>query len=121
METKFHDWINTLSKKGFIPVPKVMCHKFGAEAALLFSEILQREKYFRDRNQLTEEGFYFNTYKDMSSGTGLSEKKIRNLYKLLEQHGLIETKLKGMPRRTHIRVCYENEYDFFQSLSEGIL
>ncbi len=121
MKTKFHDWIDTLSKKGFIPVPKILCHKLGAEAALLFSEILQREKYFRDKNQLTDDGFYFNTYADMMSGTGLSEKKIRSLYKILEQHGLIEIALRGMPRRTHIRVCYENEYDFFQSLSEDVL
>ncbi len=115
-----HPWLEEAAAAGFVMMPKGLAHKLGVEVAVLFSEILQREHYFKERNMLTKDGFFFNTNKDMSSGTGISERSLKRLYQVLEQHGLVEIQLRGMPKRTHIRVCYENKDFFEQFLQEGI-
>ncbi len=112
-----HPWLEHAIAPGFIMLPKSLAHELGVEAAILFSEILQREHYFNSRKMMTKDGFFFNTNKDMSSGTGISERSLKRLYKVLEDKGLIELSQRGMPKRTHIRVCYENQ-DFFEETVE---
>lgn len=114
-----HPWLENAATAGFIMVPKSLSHELGVEAAVLFSEILQRENYFSSRKMLTKDGFFFNTNKDMSSGTGISERSLKRLYETLENKGLIEIAQRGMPKRTHIRVCYENQDFFEESIDKG--
>ncbi len=99
--------------------PKSLLHELGAEATILFIEILQRENYFRERNMLTEDGYFFNTNQDMSSATGISERSLKRLYEVLKSKKLIDITYRGMPRRTHIKVCYENEAAFEKLLYKG--
>ncbi len=113
-----HPWLENAATAGFVMVPKPLLHELGVEAAILFSEVLQRETYFSNRRMLTKDGFFFNTNKDMSSGTGIPERSLKRLYTVLENKGLIEIQLRGMPKRTHIRVCYENE-DFFEEVIDN--
>lgn len=115
-----HPWLQQAAAAGFIMTPKSLIHKLGIEEAILFSEILQREHYFKERDMLTKDGFFFNTNKDMSSGTGISERKLKKLYETLQSYDLIEISLRGMPKRTHIRICYENEFIFNELLQESI-
>jgi len=112
-----HPWLENAATAGFVMLPKSLAHELGVEAAVLLSEILQRENYFNSRGMLTKDGFFFNTNKDMSSGTGLSERSLKRLYDILQKKGLIEIQLRGMPKRTHIRICYENK-DFFEEVVE---
>lgn len=114
-----HPWLENAATAGFIMVPKSLSHELGVEAAVLMSEILQRENYFSTRKMLTKDGFFFNTNKDMSSGTGIPERSLKRLYERLEKAGLIEIQLRGMPKRTHIRVCYENQDFFEETIDKG--
>jgi hypothetical protein len=71
---------------------------------MVYTELLSRFMYFLDRNNLTDDGYFFNTVDDLKLGTGLGKTAQTNAINQLEELGFIETDLRGMPPKRHFEI-----------------
>jgi hypothetical protein len=86
---------------GSIVINKALCHAIGLEEALVYSELLSRYNYFNIREDLDEEGYFFNTIDDFQRATTLDAKHQKKAIDNLVKLGLVKTKLKGNPAKRH--------------------
>lgn len=96
--------LQTLRSDGSIIVNKNLSFVLGLEATILYSELLSKEFYFKNKNMLDEEGMFFCTVVDLEYSTTLSKKQQLKAIKALEGIGLIEMKLKGLPAKRHFKI-----------------
>lgn len=95
---------NTLSQEAFWSVNKKIALLFGIESALILSDLISKEKYFEDRNQLQPDGSFFNDQESIEKDTTLSPHKQRKALKLLSEYNLIEIEKKGIPAKNYYKL-----------------
>jgi hypothetical protein len=98
-----------LRNDGFIIYNKNLARNIGVNEAILYSELLSRWNYFKQRGQLTEDGFFFNTVKDLEDGTALSDYQQRRALNSLKEKGLIEMEVRGIPAKRYFRIVEDSE------------
>ncbi|MEH7442768.1 hypothetical protein V7201_10730 [Bacillus sp. JJ1122] len=96
--------LDLLRANGSIVVNKNLVHAIGIDAAILYSELISKQEYFQDRDQLTDDGYFFNTVDNIKLDTGLGEKPQRAAIKKLESLGLIRTDKRGLPAKRYFKV-----------------
>jgi hypothetical protein len=93
-----------LRSDGSIVINKNLMRTIGVHEAIIYCELLSRNNYFETREDLTEDGYFFNTIEDLELGTCLSEYQQRRAIKKLCEFGLIETKTKGLPAKRYFKI-----------------
>lgn len=92
-----------------------LAHILGADTTLVYS-ILQ---VFNDDAQSEgielADNFFSATFEDLSIFTALGKNKINKAIQSLEELSLIETSIRGMPRRLHIKL--NNDDTAFETLN----
>lgn len=108
----------TLSRDAYLSVNKKLIQLTNIETAIYLADILSKEKYFADRGQLNDEGFFFNTQNDIEYDTTLSAYQQRQCVQKLQSIDIITTKRSGMPARTFIKINHVQLLSFLISSSE---
>lgn len=93
-----------LRADGSITVNKKLAHEIGLNEAVVYSELVSLYIYWRDRNELTEDGWFFCTAANLEKNTTLKEKTLQRATNKLVKIGLIEKKKKGLPSKTHYKI-----------------
>ena len=96
--------IELLRADGSIIINKKLNFSLGTHTTMVYTELLSRFMYFLDRNNLTDDGYFFNTVDDLKLGTGLGKTAQTNAINQLEELGFIETDLRGIPPKRHFRI-----------------
>lgn len=78
-------------------INKPLARVVGLEAAVLFSDLCQAQKYWDQKNG--RESYFFKVEGEIQEDTTLSPYKQRESLKRLKQEGLIKTKRKGTPAK----------------------
>jgi hypothetical protein len=94
-----------LRSDGSIVVNKNLSHAIGLHEAIIFSELLSKYNYFKDKEQLDDHGYFYNTADHLRRDTTLSPKQQRKAIKQLEELGLIKTHLHGVPAKRYFKIC----------------
>ncbi len=102
------DLIDLLREGGSIIVNKRLAKIIGLHEAIIYSELISRYVYFKNKNRLTEDGYFFNTIKDLKEGTTLSDRQQRKAIDNIKEIGLIFYRVKGMPARRYFKINPEN-------------
>lgn len=98
------------SSGGSIFVNKKLAHAIGLDAAIMYSELVNKEKYFADNNMLTEDAFFFNTVENMLEDTTLSKHQQLKAIKKLVELKLIFHENRGLPQRRYFKINVETRY-----------
>ena len=53
--------LDLLREGGSIVVNKKLAHAIGMDAAVMYSELISKQRYFAKKGQLTDDGYFFNT------------------------------------------------------------
>ena len=106
--------IEELAKKiteegGFIQLSKILMHNLGTDEAVVYTEMIKNQKYYKEQRQLTIDGFFFFTIEDMEYNCNVKKDKQARIIRDLKSRGLIEVKHKGMPKRRYFKVL-EDDY-----------
>ena len=80
---------------------------FGTNTAIILGALASKHCYWEVQNKLTEDGFFFVTAKDIEHETALSAKQQRAAISKLEEVGILETKLKGIPAVKYFKLDAE--------------
>jgi len=108
---------STLSSNAFWQLNKTLVKKLGFESAILLSDLISKEQYFTNKNQIDNKGGFFNTQENIEADTTLSPHKQRKALKLLIGNGLVVVYKKGIPQRLHYII---NHYDIAMFLTQEI-
>jgi phage conserved hypothetical protein, C-terminal domain len=106
-----------LSQSAFWIVNKEIARLVGIEPAVLLSDLIDKQTYFSNRNELDSEGYFFNTVEFIELATSLNYHAQKKALKVLSEHGFIEEKLKGIPAKLHFKVV---EYKILNYLNTGV-
>ncbi len=102
--------IDLLRNDGSVTVNKRLLKSLGLQAAFIYSEILSKYAYHETRNELTNDGYFYYTIKDMERNTTLSAYQQRQaLEKLLDIGLLIDVTEKGIPAKRHIKISLDEK------------
>lgn len=93
-----------LLKSGSIIVNKNLASNIGLDAAIFYSELCSKYKYFSQKKELDKDGYFFNTVENMLKDTFLSDYRQREAIKKLKELGLIFYQKRGMPARRYFKV-----------------
>lgn len=105
--------LRLIAGDNFIAVNKDLIRQYGLEGAVVIGELASEYNYWEDKNGLTEDGFFYSTSENVERNTGLKEKRQREVVKMLEREGVIETALRGIPAKRHFKI---NEEAILRSL-----
>lgn len=104
-----------LRADGSIVINKNLVSAIGLNEAIVFSELLSKYYYFKERDRLFEDGSFFCTIFDLSISTGLADKAQRTAITKLKKLGLINVIVRGLPAKRYFKIS-DN-----QSVIEGFL
>ncbi len=99
--------VELLRADGSISVNKRLIQHVGLVEAVIYSELLSRYCYFRDRGKLRK-GWFYNTMEDLERGAGVSKRYQMSSIKKLQLMGLLEMEVKGVPATRHFRFTDQN-------------
>lgn len=98
-------------------INKTLSKLVGNDAAILFSDLVSKEAYFRSKNQLVEGKWFFNTQENIEQDTNLSPYKQRECIKTLKDYGFIQTKYMGLPKKLYFQINHSAVIKKFNDLS----
>ena len=96
--------VDLLRSDGSIIINKNLIFSLGTNSAIVYSELLSRFIYFLGKDQLTEDGYFYNTIDDLRLGTGLGRTAQTNAINKLKDKGLIKKDLRGLPPKRHFKI-----------------
>ena len=94
---------NLLNTK-FIMLCKPLIKLIGLQPAITFCELLSEYKYWKDRNKLQPDDFFFSTEINLFENTGLSPSQLRNSFKILQSKNFIFVQRRGTPSKNYFRI-----------------
>lgn len=109
----------TLTQGAFWQINKMLLRKLGINPALLLTDLIDKYYYFKDRNQLNKEGFFYCTAKDLEESTTLTYHLQKKAIDYLIESGLIETQLKGVPAKVHFKIIEKSVFDLLNRSCEN--
>lgn len=101
-----------------ILVNKNLLNGIGSENAMVYAEMLSKEDYFKERDMLTPDGFFYCISEEIEISTGFNAYKQKKIFDDLESKKLIETKLIGLPAKKYFKVC-QNPSILISFLEQG--
>ncbi len=89
--------LESFSSSSFLQVNKILMKMYGIEMAVFIGNLVDKLKYFRSRNMLTEDGGFFLTHADQTEQIGLSDYQLRKHKQTCRELGILATKMVGIP------------------------
>lgn len=93
-----------LRSDGSIVVNKALAHTIGLNEAIIYSELVSLNEYWKGRDQLTNDGWFYCTVENLEKNTTLKQKTQQRAIKKLKELGLIEVKMLGIPAKRHFYI-----------------
>jgi len=109
---------NLLSQSAFWMTSKKLAKKVGINAALLLADLITKMEYFEDKQEITDDGFFFNTADNIQKDTTLTPYQQRKALNILKKAGFIETKLIGLPAKQGFKILKTPLSKFLETSSK---
>lgn len=97
------DILDTLRADGSIVVNKKLAKEIGLNPAVVLSELIARYKWHKDENMIDGEWFYC-TEETLEEQTSLNRYHQDKAINELQELGLIEKEVKGMPAKRYFKI-----------------
>lgn len=105
--------LQLICSDNFIAVNKTLIQAVGIEPALLLGELASEAMYWQ-KQEKTEDGYFFSTVENVEERTTLSAYQQRKALSLLQERGLVDViSKKGIPPKRYIRIDEEAILNIF--------
>jgi hypothetical protein len=95
--TNSNHLLEVFSSEAYLTVNKKLLKYFGPEVAIYLSNLIDRHKYFKNRDALFDNSWFYTTHEQQTDQTGLSLTKLRSCKSVLKEKNVLRTKLQGSP------------------------
>lgn len=105
-----------LNPDNTVTINRPLAHALGTNEAIIYSALIAKQAYYKQREMLDKGGYFYSTIKDLEESTALSKRQQSAAIKTLVEVGLIECCKRGMPARRCFRV--NDDTDLLNSFIE---
>lgn len=107
-----------IGSTSFLMANKEIIRLTDIETAILYSDLAGAHDYWSEKSE-SQDGYFYRTQNEIELNTTLSPKVQLRCLRLLEEKGLIKTKLRGLPAKKYF--CIDNDcmYRLSQVLQKG--
>ena len=102
--------LQLIASSSFLTVNMAIAKRVGNDAAILLAELASSQVYFENNGMLTD-GMFFETVELIEDRTNLTKYQQSKAVKVLEESGVLKTKLKGIPAKRYFFVDGEKIAD----------
>ena len=102
--------LQLIASSSFLTVNMAIAKQVGNDAAILLAELASSQVYFESNGMLTD-GMFFETVELIEDRTNLTKYQQSKAVKVLEESGVLKTKLKGIPAKRYFFVDGEKIAD----------
>ena len=95
--------LQLIASSSFLTVNMAIAKQVGNDAAILLAELASSQVYFENNGMLTD-GMFFETVELIEDRTNLTKYQQAKAVKVLEESGILKTKLKGIPAKRYFFV-----------------
>ena len=95
--------LQLIASSSFLTVNMAIAKQVGNDAAILLAELASSQVYFENNGMLTD-GMFFETVELIEDRTNLTKYQQSKAVKVLEETGILKTKLKGIPAKRYFAV-----------------
>ena len=95
--------LQLIASSSFLTVTMAIAKQVGNDAAILLAELASSQVYFENNGMLTD-GMFFETVELIEDRTNLTKYQQAKAVKVLEESGILKTKLKGIPAKRYFYV-----------------
>lgn len=95
--------LQLIASSSFLTVNMAIAKQVGNDAAILLAELASSQVYFENNGMLTD-GMFFETVELIEDRTNLTKYQQSKAVKVLEEAGVLKTKLKGIPAKRYFFV-----------------
>lgn len=95
--------LQLIASSSFLTVNMAIAKRVGNDAAILLAELASSQVYFENNGMLTD-GMFFETVELIEDRTNLTKYQQAKAVKVLEESGILKTKLKGIPAKRYFFV-----------------
>lgn len=110
--------LKMIGSTAFLMANKEIIRLTDIETAILYSDLAGAQDYWSEKNEI-QDGYFYRTQNEIELNTTLSAKVQLRCLRLLEDKGLIKTKLKGLPAKKYFCIDSECMYRLSQVLQKG--
>lgn len=99
-----------LASRNYIILNKGLAKTLGINTSIMLGELCSEYEYWKSQGQLEDE-YFFSTVSNIEENTTLTRKLQDTAIKKLREHGIIETKIMGLPARRYFKINQEKLKD----------
>ena len=99
--------LELLSSDSFLVVNKKLIKKFGPNTAVFLSNLIDKYKYFQQKELLIDDGFFI-LRENLILEYGFTKRTILNCKTTLKNENIIKTKLIGAPPKEYYFIDWDN-------------
>jgi uncharacterized phage protein (TIGR02220 family) len=110
--------LKMIGSTAFLMANKEIIRLTDIETAILYSDLAGAQDYWSEKNEI-QDGYFYRTQNEIELNTTLSAKVQLRCLRLLQDKGLIKTKLKGLPAKKYFCIDSECMYRLSQVLQKG--
>lgn len=103
-----------LNPDNTVTINRPLAHALGANEAIIYAALIAKQAYYKQRELLDDDGYFYSTIADLQESTGLSRYQQEGAIKNLIDVNLIECCKKGIPARRFFRV--NNDADLLRTI-----
>lgn len=96
--------LEMFSSAAYLSVNKKLLQHYGPDIAVFLSNLIDKYKYFIDKELLQDGKWFFVIHERQIAQTGLTITKLRTCKTILKNDGVLETNLKGAPPKEWYRL-----------------
>ncbi len=104
-----NDIFQILNPDNTMTFNRFIAHAIGTKETIILFALISKMNYYRSRNMLDADGFFYATALDIQESTTFTQRQQESAIANLVEQGLIETVRKGIPAKKYFRISMDIE------------
>ena len=96
--------LEAYSSDSYLAINKRLLQYYGPEIAVFLCNLIDKYRYFKIKDHLLDDCWFFLIHTQQMEQTGLTELRIRECKKRLKQDEILETKQMGLPSKEYYKL-----------------
>ena len=103
--------LELFSSDAFLTINKQLLKHYGPEVSIFLSNLVDKYKYYKDRDHLKDGDWFYITHENQIEQTGLTLTKLRACKTILKNDNILEVRLKGIPAKEWYKLNFKELLD----------
>jgi hypothetical protein len=106
--------LEIISSDAYLLVNKKLLIHYGPDTAIYLSNLVDKYRYYKSKNELIDENWFYLKHEKQMNELGLTERRIRNCKAILKKDEIIQTKFIGLPAKEYYFINWNNILNFLK-------